>query len=50
MPVRFERLLHPTPDDLAQIKAIYDENFPPVMQKPFDVIRTGGQDDSHSHR
>ena len=46
MPFTYERLLNPTGDELAQIKAIYDENFPPVMQKPFDVISGGSRDGS----
>jgi GNAT superfamily N-acetyltransferase len=44
MPCTYQRLLHPTDDELVQIKAIYEANFPPVMQKPFDVIRGGSRD------
>lgn len=44
MTIRFEHLTHPTPGDLARVRAIYESNFPPVMQKPFRLIDEGVAD------
>ncbi len=42
----FEPLQHPTDGEFDQIKRIFDTNFAPFMQKPFDVITGGSQDGS----
>ena len=44
--VVFEHLTTPTTADWDQIRAIYESNFPPVMQKPFDVFLDGVPDGS----
>ncbi len=46
MPTLLEHLTTPTPDEIDQIRTIYETNFPPVMQKPFRVIADGSRDRS----
>lgn len=46
MPIILEHLTAPTPDEIDQIRTIYETNFPPVMQKPFRVIAGGSRDGS----
>lgn len=45
MTITFHHLTAPTPGDIAQIRTVYETNFPPVMRKPFrelvDGSRTG---------
>jgi GNAT superfamily N-acetyltransferase len=44
MSITFQHLTAPTPDEIAQVRALYESNFPPVMRKPFRQIAEG----SHS--
>lgn len=43
MTISFQHLTAPTPGDIAQIRALYMSNFPPVMRKPFREITDGSQ-------
>jgi len=43
MSITLHHLTAPTPDEIAQIKALYECNFPPVMRKPFRTITDGSR-------
>jgi len=43
MPLIFEHLPNPTDEQLTRVRAIYESNFPLVMQKPFAIIAQGSR-------
>jgi ribosomal protein S18 acetylase RimI-like enzyme len=46
MPIQFERLDSPTPIQLEQIQAIYEDSFPPSEREPFADIAASMADQS----
>lgn len=43
MLITFHHLTAPTPDEIAQVRALYESSFPPVMRKPFREIAEGSR-------